>query len=175
MKLQGKRVAVLAENLYEDLELWYPLIRMREEGAEVTVVGPRAGETYTSKHGYPVKADVSADAVDASRFDAVIIPGGYSPDLMRRNPAMVRLVREADQQGKVVAAICHAGWMLASAGILRGRTITSFFSIKDDVVNAGANFLDQEVVRDGNLITSRFPADLPAFCREIIAALQEVG
>lgn len=172
MRLQGKRVAVLAENLYEDLELWYPLTRMREEGAEVSVIAPRAGETYTSKHGYPVKSDMAAEAVDASRFDAVIIPGGYSPDLMRRNPAMVRLVRQADQQGKVVAAICHAGWMLASAGILRGRTVTSFSAIKDDVINAGARWLDQEVVRDGNLVTSRFPADLPAFCREIILALE---
>lgn len=175
MKLQGKRVAILAENLYEDLELWYPLVRLREEGAEVVVVAPRAGETYTSKHGYPVKSDLAADAVDASRFDAVLIPGGYSPDHMRRHPAMVRLVREADQQGKVVAAICHAGWMLASAGILRGRTITSFYSIKDDVVNAGATYVDQEVVRDGNLITSRFPADLPAYMREIVKALVEVG
>jgi len=147
-------------------------MRMREEGAEVRVVAPRAGETYNSKHGYPVKADVAADAVDASQFDAVIIPGGYAPDLMRRSPAMVRLVREADRQGKVVAAICHAGWLLVSADVLKGRTVTSFFSIKDDVVNAGARFVDQEVVRDGNLITSRFPADLPAYCREIVAVLQ---
>ncbi len=115
----------------------------------------------------------SADAVSASQFDAVVIPGGYSPDLMRRNPAMVRLVREADQQGKVVAAICHAGWMLVSAGILRDRTVTSFYSIKDDVTNAGARWVDQEVVRDRNLITSRYPADLPAYMREIIAALSE--
>lgn len=173
MKLRGKRVAVLAENIYEDLELWYPLIRMREEGAEVTVVSARGGETYTSKQGYPVKSDIAAESMDVARLDAVIIPGGFSPDYMRRTPAMVSLVREADRQGKVVAAICHAGWMLASAGILSGRMATSFYSIKDDMVNAGAQWLDQEVVRDGNLITSRSPDDLPAFCREIIAALEE--
>jgi protease I len=118
-----------------------------------------------------VKADCGAEEVKAADFDAVIIPGGYAPDHMRRNKAMVDLVREAVQQKKIVAAICHAGWMLASAGVLRGRKATCYIAIKDDVVNAGAEYLDQEVVRDGNLITSRFPADLPAFCRTIIAAL----
>lgn len=173
MSLQGKRVAVLAENLYDDRELWYPAIRMREEGAEVTFVAPAKGETYTSKHGFPVKSDAAASEVKAADFDAVIIPGGYSPDMMRRTPAMVNFGREAFEQGKVVAAICHAGWMLVSAGVLRGKTVTSFFSIKDDVVAAGAEWVDREVVRDGNLITSRNPNDLPAFCRTIIAALSE--
>lgn len=173
MTLAGKRVAILAENLYEDLELWYPLYRLREEGAQVTVVAPRAGETYTSKKGYPVRSEAAADQVRAEDFDAVIIPGGYAPDHMRRHPAMVELVRQAHAQGKLVAAICHAGWMLASAGILKGKKATSYFAIRDDVINAGAIYLDREVVRDGNLITSRKPDDLPAFCREIIAALQE--
>lgn len=173
MELQGKRVAILAEQLYEDQELWYPLFRLREAGAEVFVVGSGTAEEYTSKHGYPVKVDAEADTVNASQFDAVIIPGGYAPDHMRRSPAMIRLVREAFEQGKIVAAICHAGWMLASAGIVRGKTLTGFKSIKDDLVNAGANYVDREVVRDGNLITSRFPADLPAFMREIIKALAE--
>ncbi|HEY8476119.1 MAG TPA: type 1 glutamine amidotransferase domain-containing protein [Chloroflexota bacterium] len=171
MELSGKRVAILAENNYEDLELWYPLYRLKEAGAEVVVVG--AAESHTSKHGYPVKVDLHADQADASRFDAVIIPGGYAPDLMRRHASMVRLVRDAFNAGKVVAAICHAGWMLVSADVLRGKTATCFFSIKDDVVNAGAKYVDQEVVRDGNLITSRMPKDLPAFCREIIGALRE--
>lgn len=171
MRLSGKRVAILAENNYQDLELWYPLLRLQEEGAEVKVVGTGSAETYTSKHGYPVTADVTADRVSADEFDAVIIPGGYAPDLMRRYPAMVRLVREAFQQGKIVAAICHAGWMLVSADVLRGRRATSFFAIKDDMVNAGAEWVDEEVVRDGNLITSRMPSDLPAFCRTIIIAL----
>lgn len=173
MELRGKRVAILAENQYEDLELWYPLLRLKEAGAEVSVIGSGSAEVHTSKHGYPVKVDARADAVSAGQFDAVIVPGGYAPDIMRRYPAMVQLVREAFQQGKVVAAICHAGWMLVSANVLRGRTATSFHSIKDDLVNAGANWVDRAVVRDGNLITSRTPADLPAFLSAIIGALAE--
>jgi len=172
MKLTEKRIAVLAEQLYEDLELWYPVLRFREEGAMVEIVG--AGrDSYPSKHGYPVHPTASIDHVKAADFDAVIIPGGYAPDHMRRHPAMVSLVREAFEQGKIVAAICHGGWLLASANILRGRKVTGFFAIRDDLVNAGAEYLDQEVVRDGNLITSRVPNDLPAFCRAILAALQQ--
>ena len=173
MSLKGKRVAVLAENLYDDRELWYPLIRLREEEAEVRVVAPAKGATYKSKNGLEVVSDLAAAEADAGAFDAVIIPGGYSPDLMRRTPAMVEFVKTANAQGKVVAAICHAGWMLVSAGALKGKTVTSFFSIKDDVVAAGAEWVDREVVRDGNLITSRSPNDLPAFCKAIIAALAE--
>jgi protease I len=171
MGLNGKRVAILAENLYQEMELWVPYYRMKEEGAEVKVVGTGGAKGYTSKHGYPVPVDVQAEALGAVEFDAVIIPGGYAPDLMRRSEAVVRLVREAAQHGKLVAAICHAGWMLVSAGVLKGKTATSFFSIRDDMVNAGATWVDQEVVVDGNLITSRKPDDLPAFCREIVKAL----
>jgi protease I len=171
MRLDGKRVAILAENLYQEMELWVPYYRLREEGADVKVVGAGGARSYTSKHGYPVNVDVQAEQVKAVEFDAVIVPGGYAPDLMRRHPAMVALVREAVQQGKVVAAICHAGWMLCSAGVLKGRRATSFHSIKDDMVNAGAEWQDAEVVVDGNLITSRKPDDLPAFCRAIVAAL----
>jgi protease I len=134
-------------------------------------VGAGGATAYASKHGYPVTVDVQADQVKAVEFDAVEVPGGYAPDLMRRHPAMVGLVREAVQQGKVVAAICHAGWMLVSAGVLKGRRATSFSSIKDDMINAGAQWVDAEVVVDGNLITSRKPDDLPAFCRAIVAAL----
>ena len=171
MKLAGKRIAILAENMYQEMELWVPYYRFKEEGAEVKVVGAGGAKAYTSKHGYPVNVDVQADQVKAVEFDAVVVPGGYAPDLMRRHPAMVALVREAAQQGKVVAAICHAGWMLVSAGVLKGRKATSFFSIKDDLVAAGTNWVDQEVVVDGNLITSRRPDDLPAFCRALVAAL----
>jgi len=171
MKLEGKRIAILAENLYQEMELWVPYYRLREEGAEVKVVGASGATAYASKHGYPVNVDVQADRVRAVEFDAVVVPGGYAPDMMRRHPAMVQLVREAAQQGKVVAAICHAGWMLVSAGILQGRKATSFFSIKDDLVAAGADWQDAEVVVDGNLITSRRPDDLPAFCRAIVGAL----
>jgi protease I len=171
MTLKGKRVAILADNMYQEMELWVPYYRLKEEGAEVKVVGSGGAKSYASKAGYPVNVDVQADQVSAVEFDAVVIPGGYAPDMMRRNESMVKLVREAAQQGKVVAAICHAGWMLASAGVLKGKKATSFFAIKDDVANAGATWVDQEVVVDGNLITSRKPDDIPAFCREIVAAL----
>ena len=175
MRLSGKRVAILAENLYQEMELWVPYYRLKEEGAEVKVVGGGGAKTYTSKHGYPVPVDVQADQVSAVEFDAVVVPGGYAPDMMRRHPAMLKLVREAAQQGKVVAAICHAGWMLASADVVRGKRVTSFFSIKDDMVNAGAQWIDQEVVVDGTLITSRRPDDLPAFCREIVKSLAKAS
>ena len=173
MELRGKRVAILAEDQYEDQELWYPLYRLREAGADVFVIGTGTADTYASKHGYPVKVDAEADTVDASQFDLVVIPGGYAPDRMRRSQAMVGLVRQADDQGKLIAAICHAGWMLCSANVVRGRTVTGFKSIKDDLTNAGATYVDREVVRDGNLITSRTPDDLPAFMREIVGALSE--
>ncbi|HEY7366116.1 MAG TPA: type 1 glutamine amidotransferase domain-containing protein [Methylomirabilota bacterium] len=173
MKLTGKRVAILAENMYQEMELWVPYYRLREEGAEVKVIGAGGAKSYTSKLGYPVTVDGQADQVKAVEFDAVVVPGGYAPDMMRRHPAMVGLVRDAAQQGKVVAAICHAGWMLVSAGVLKGRKATSFFSIKDDLVAAGADWVDQEVVVDGNLITSRKPDDLPAFCRTIVQALSK--
>ena len=173
MSLHGKRIAILAENMYQEMELWVPYYRLKEEGAEVKVVGAGGAKSYTSKHGYPVSVDVQAEQVKAVEFDAVVVPGGYAPDMMRRHAGMVGLVRDAAQQGKVVAAICHAGWMLVSAGILRGRQATSFFSIKDDLVAAGADWKDAEVVVDGNLITSRKPDDLPAFCRAIVGALRK--
>jgi len=169
--LAGKRIAILAEDLYEDLELWYPLLRFREAGAEVVVVGPGPARTHTSKHGYEVAVDKLVSEVEAADFDAVIIPGGYAPDRMRRHPAMVALVRKAAQSNKVVAAICHAGWMLASAEVLQGKQVTGFYAIKDDLVHAGATYRDAEVVVDGKIITSRQPSDLPAFCRAIIGAL----
>ena len=172
MNLKGKRIAILAENLYQEMELWVPYYRMKEEGAEVKVVGAGGARSYASKHGYPVTVDVQADTVTAVEFDAIIVPGGYAPDMMRRHEAMVKLVRDAAQQGKVVAAICHAGWMLASAGVVRGKKVTSFFSIKDDMTNAGGQWSDSEVVVDGNLITSRKPDDVPQFTAAVIASLE---
>src|SRR5437764_7684401 len=140
--LKGKRVAVLVEKFYEDLELWYPVLRLREAGCEVKIVGPKAGETYLSKHGYPAKADEAVAEAMADRFDAVIVPGGYSPDHMRRHRLMVDLVRQAAQQGKVVAAICHGPWMLCSARCVEGRKVTGFYAIRDDVENAGGVWRD---------------------------------
>ncbi len=172
MSLKGKKVAVLAEDLYQEMELWVPYYRLKEEGADVKLVGPEK-KTYKSKNGYPVTADVAAADVSAKDFDGVVIPGGYAPDMLRRHTAVLNLVRDAFAAGKPVAAICHAGWVPASAGILKGKTATCFFAIKDDVINAGAKYVDQEVVVDGNLITSRTPADLPAFCRELVKALEK--
>ncbi len=170
MGLEGKRIAIFLEQIYEDPEFWYPYYRFLEAGAEVTVIAPEV-KIYQSKHGYPAKADLAAADAKAGDYDAVIIPGGYSPDHMRRSKAMVDLLKQAYEQGKIIASICHGPWMLASAGAVKGKKVTSFFSIKDDLVNAGADYVDREVVRDGNVITSRTPADLPAFCKEIIAAL----
>lgn len=171
MNLKGKAVAILVEDLYQELEVWYPLLRLKEAGANVTVVGSGSAKQHQSKLGYPVEVDKFAHEVKAEAFDAVVIPGGYAPDLMRRYHAMVSLVRDAFQAGKVVAAICHGGWMLASADILKGKTVTAFFAIKDDLVNAGAVFVDKEVVVDENLITSRKPEDLPAFCHALLISL----
>jgi len=172
MKLKGKKAAILAEDMYNEFELWIPYYRLKEEGIEVTVVGSGTASTYHSKYGVPVQVDKPASQVGAGDFDVVVIPGGYAPDKMRIHPEMVSLVKNAFNQGKVVAAICHAGWMLASAGILKGKKATSYVAIKDDMINAGALWEDSEVVRDGNLITSRKPDDLPAFCRTVIEAME---
>lgn len=172
MELVGKKVMILVEEMYNEFEFWYPYYRLKEEGAEVVVVGSGSSDLYRSKAGLPCEVDVSADKVSAGDFDGVVIPGGYAPDHMRRHPSMVEIVRQLFEAGKVVAAICHAGWMLASADILKGRKVTCFFAIKDDLVHAGAHYVDQEVVVDGNLITSRKPDDLPAFMKAIIKALQ---
>lgn len=170
MELTGKKVIILIENMYNEHEFWYPFYRLKEAGAEVVVVGT-GGLQYTSKIGLPAEANESAKNLSGADFDGVVIPGGYAPDFMRRDLDMIRLVRECFDQGKIVAAICHAGWVLASAKILAGRRATSFFAIKDDMVHAGADWVDEEVVIDGNLITSRTPADLPAFMRAIVGAL----
>jgi protease I len=174
MKLRGKKIALFIEDMYNDREFWYPYYRMKEEGAEVKVIGPRKA-TFTAKEGITAEADVAISEARPEDFDALIIPGGFAPDLMRRTRAMVDFVAGMHSQGKIVAAICHAGWLLASAGIAKGRTVTSFFAIKDDLVNAGANWVDKDVVRDGNIITSRKPDDLPAFSRTIIDSLSQVS
>lgn len=166
-------VAILVENDYQDMEVWVPLYRLREEGYRTVVVGPSAQE-YASKHGYPIRAEIAASQATGKDFLGVVVPGGWAPDRLRQDPAVLQLVREIHAKQGVVAAICHAGWVLASAGIARGRRLTCYQAIRDDMVHAGAEVLDQEVVRDGNLITARKPDDLPAFCREIVKALREV-
>ncbi len=173
MELEGKRIAILAEDQYEDIELWYPLIRMKEAGADVDILGMPGVEVYHSKHDYPARVDVAVDEVSPDDFDAVIIPGGYAPDRMRRHQLLLDFVRGIYENGAVVAFICHAGWVPISAGIVEGKRVTSFSAIKDDLVNAGAEWIDEEVVQDGNLISSRTPVDLPVFCRTIIANLAE--
>jgi protease I len=172
MDLKGKRAAVLVEQQYQEMEVWYPVYRLREAGCQVTLVGPKAGETYPSKLGYPAKSDKAADSVSANDFDLLVIPGGFAPDFMRRTEAMIRLASDMAEQGKVVAAICHGPWVLCSTQALKGRRATCFFAIKDDVANAGAKYVDEEVVVDGNLITSRKPDDLPAFMQAIMKAVQ---
>jgi protease I len=174
MELKGKKIAILVDNLYQELEVWYPLLRLQEAGAEVFAVGAKAGETYTSKLGYPIKCDRAYEQVKAADFDGVVIPGGYAPDHIRRHSAALKLVKDLDREGKLVASICHGAWVLCSAGVLNGRKATCFFAIKDDVIHAGAAYLDEEVVVDGNLVTSRKPEDLPAFCRAAIHALTAV-
>ncbi|SRR5690554_5193126 len=170
MNLNGKRIAIFLEKMYEESEFLYPYYRMKEAGAKVTVIAPEVA-VYKGKNGVPSKSDKSIKEVNTSEFDALIIPGGYSPDHMRRSPEMVKFVRQMHDENKIVAAICHGPWMLASAGILKDTQVTSFFSLKDDIINAGGNWIDKEVVNDNNIITSRNPDDLPVFCRTIIESL----
>lgn len=174
MTLEGKHIAVLAEDLYEDPELWYPYYRLLEAGAKVTLVGPEV-KAYTSKHGFPVKTEVAAKDVSAEDFDGIVVPGGFAPDKLRRYPAVLDLVRGIWEQGGAVAAICHAPWVLVSAKILKGKRVTCVSAIKDDVINAGANYVDEAVVVDGNLVTSRTPADLPVFLPALIRVLEEAS
>ena len=172
MELTGKKIVILVENMYNEFEFWYPYYRLKEAGAEVIIAG--SGKPgYTGKYGIPAQADVAAGDVKIPDIDGVIIPGGYAPDMMRRHREMIRLVRETFDSDKIVAAICHAGWMLASAKILQNRKVTSFFAIKDDLIHAGADWSDEAVIRDGNLITSRTPDDLPVFMQTIIQAVSE--
>ncbi|NUN11297.1 type 1 glutamine amidotransferase [Candidatus Micrarchaeota archaeon] len=165
------KIAIVVEDDYQVLEVWYPLLRFREEGFTVDVFGFDK-EEYDSKEGYPIEANRAFKELQAKNYDCVVIPGGYAPDRLRRYKEVVSFVREMNDRGKVVAAICHGPWVLASADVLRGKKATCFFSIKDDVVNAGAKYSDEEVVVDGKLVTSRKPDDLPAFCKAVIKILK---
>lgn len=167
-----KKVAVLIEEMFDEKELVYPYFRLLEEGYEVHLVGTEKDKVYNGKSGLTEKSTHASKDIQAKDYSAVVIPGGFSPDYMRRSEATVKFVKEMNEQNKPVAAICHGPWMIASACDLKGKKITSFFSIKDDLINAGAEYLDQEVVIDGNLITSRTPKDLPIFMKTVI---KEIG
>ncbi len=168
-----KKVAVLVEQQFHDTELWVPYYRMLEAGFEVTLVGPEEDKEYLSKHGDPAISEMSAAHAKDKEWDAIIVPGGWAPDFLRRNCDLLEMIRKTNQRKGIIAGICHAQSVFISADILRGVEATSFYAIKDDVVNAGAKWVDKEVVISGNIITSRSPKDLPAFCRAIVNALQK--
>ncbi len=172
MSLNGRRIVILAAQEYEDLELWYPKLRLQEAGANVIVAG-LGWASYSSKHGYPVEPDAVIDDLDPSEYDGVIVPGGWAPDALRRSEAVKSFVVSIERAGGLVAAICHGGWVLASAGVASGRRVTSSPAIRDDLSNAGAEWVDAPVVVDRNIVTSRRPADLPAFMPAVIAILAE--
>lgn len=172
MELKGKRVAVLVDQQYQEMEVWYPYYRLIEAGAEVHLIGAEKGKSYPSKVGYPATSDLCYDEVSASDYDGIVCPGGFAPDFIRRHPKANQFVADFDKQGKLVAAICHGLWCCCSAKILNGRKCTSFFAIRDDIEHAGAIWSDEEVVVDRNLVSSRKPADLPAFMRACIDVLK---
>lgn len=169
--LTGKRILSFVGDIYEDLELWYPKLRMIEAGAEVVVAGPEAGRVYDGKNGYPCKSDAGIAEVRSSDFDGLLVPGGFMPDKLRRDEKVLQIVREFHEAGKLIAAICHGGWIPISAGVYRGVRVTGSLGIKDDLVNAGAIWEDAPVVVDGHHVSSRKPDDLPDFCRGMLQVL----
>jgi protease I len=171
MDLNGKKIAILVADLYQVLEVWYPYYRLVEAGATVHLVGPEAGKEYPSKEGYPAKTHKSGKEVSADDYDAVIMPGGFAPDYIRRYPDLINFVKAMDAQKKPLAAICHGPWVLCSTTALKGKKATCFMAIKDDVINAGATYVDEECVVDGNVITSRKPDDMPAFMKALMSML----
>jgi protease I len=167
--LSGKRYLILVDHDYEDLELWYPKLRLIEAGAQAIVAGPEAQQVYSGKHGYPCRSDAAIRDMKSTDFQGIVLPGGFSPDKLRRDPKVKQLTAECAQAGKLVAAICHGGWMAISAGVYRGVRVTGSPGIKDDLVNAGAVWEDAAVVVDRHFISSRKPDDLPDFMRAILA------
>ena len=167
----AKRVLIFVDDVYEDLELWYPKLRLVEAGAQVVVAGPRAEQLYEGKHGYPCRSDAAIADMDAKDFDGVILPGGFMPDKLRREAKVLQLVKDFSSAGKLVAAICHGGWIAISAGVYRGVRVTGSPGIKDDLVNAGAIWEDASVVVDRHFVSSRKPDDLPDFCKAILQVL----
>ncbi len=172
-RLQGRRVVVLLDEGFEDLEFWVTVMRLREEGAAVTIAGPAPGTAVRGKHSLEATADVGLDAVDAADVDAVVVPGGWAPDRLRRHQSVTRLVRETYEAGKIVGLICHAGLVGISAGIVEGHRATGSLGIKDDLVNAGATWVDEPALRDGPLVWGRVVEDIPDFCRELVAGIAD--
>lgn len=173
MRLEDKKILALVDHDFEDLELWYPILRLREEGAKVHLIGPSAKETYIGKYGVPAKADFGFKDLQAhaENYDGILVPGGWAPDTLRRYPEVVRYIKEMDRAKKPIGQICHAGWVLISADILNGKQVTSTPGIKDDMTNAGATWLDEPVVVDGHIVSSRRPADLPVYMKAYIELL----
>ncbi len=172
MRLKGKKIGIFVEREFEDLEFWVPVMRLTEEGAKVIKIGTGSEPTYRGKHGLSATPDVTADQISADDLDAVVVPGGWAPDKLRRYEAVLNIVRRADEQGKVIGSICHAGLVLISAGIIRkGHKATGSLGIKDDLVNAGAIWADEAAFRDGNLVWGRVVEDIPYFCRELVEAI----
>jgi protease I len=169
--LADQRFLIFVDDVYEDLELWYPKLRLTEAGARVVVAGPEAEKTYAGKHGYPCRSDAAIRDMAAAEFNGVVVPGGFMPDKLRRDGKVLQLVRDFAGQGKLVAAICHGGWIPISAGVYRGVRVTGSPGIKDDLVNAGAVWVDAPVVVEGCFVSSRKPDDLPDFCRGIFQVL----
>ncbi|WP_078380412.1 type 1 glutamine amidotransferase domain-containing protein [Sutcliffiella halmapala] len=171
MKLHNRKIIQLVSDDFEDLELWYPVLRLREEGATVVIAGEKAKETYIGKYGVPIESDVSFHDIDPNEYDGILVPGGWSPDKLRRYEDILTMIRVMNEQQKPIGQICHAGWVLISAKILEGKKVTSTPGIKDDMINAGAIWLNEAVVVDGNLVSSRRPPDLPDYMREFIKVL----
>lgn len=169
--LESKRILILVGDIYEDLELWYPKLRLIEAGAEVCVAGPDANVTYSGKNGYPCVSDAAIADVKARDFDGLVVPGGFMPDKLRRDPLVLQLVRDFDGARKMIAAVCHGGWIPISAGVYKGVTVTGSPGIKDDLINAGAIWKDAAVVIDSHFVSSRKPDDLPVFCRGMLQVL----
>ena len=171
--MAAKKVAILVDEMYQVLEVWYPYYRFLEAGFDVNLVAAEAKKEYHSKEGYPCVSGISATEADAGDYDCMLVPGGFAPDFMRRSADVIKFANDMVDSGRIIAAICHGGWLLCSTKIYKGKNATCFMAIKDDIINAGAEYKDDECVVDGNLITSRKPDDLPAFCTAVIEALKK--
>ncbi len=170
--MSAKKIAIMVDEMYQVLEVWYPYYRFIEAGLEVNLVAAEAKKQYHSKEGYPCVSEVAAARADAVEYDCMVVPGGFAPDFMRRDAEVIQFANDMVNAGKVIAAICHGGWLLCSTDAYKGRKATCFMAIKDDIKNAGAEYIDAECVVDGSLITSRKPDDLPAFCTAVLDALK---